>query len=239
MLNLKIKHHPSILFGYFFWTLLTMVIFSVVGLSAPTPGRYELYNKEGQKTGDITCSLTELKDEAVTLLTVQTSIDVPKLTGSYKFNETDDVRLDKLGVVSFRRVTDDDGKKSFVMGDRVGSLMKLIIQREDQKLSLAVPLSSFDITEFELDLPHSKFYALKPGENKAQRVLMMDMLRPVVVARNISDIIEVPFNDKKRKVLLTYTLIGKKTTQSWFDASTHELLQEEGPQHLLSRVTDQ
>ncbi len=201
--------------------------------ASPPPGTYELYNGDGQQTGIITSTLTK-KDDS-TLLTVITKMDVAGVATTYHFSETETVYLSSSGVTSFRRDTDEEGKKSFCEGNRDGKNLLVRCDRNGTKLSTAFLLSSFDLTEFEMDLPSSPFRALQPKQSKTLKVLFFDRMAVVPVSRNVGAPQTLPTNDGQAPVFIMNTVIDGKPTTSWFHATTGDLLQEEGPDYLMTR----
>jgi hypothetical protein len=208
--------------------------------ASPTPGIYELYDGARKKIGRVTAviSTSTWSGQPSTHVEVRTEIEIPGVVGAYRFTETDVADVLPDGLASFRRETDDNGTKSLIIGDRRGTNMVVNTDRNGKKVSSALPLKSFDLSEYELDLPQSKFATLKPGESRSFRVFYPETAESIPVSRNISKEMLVPYNDKKVPVHVTTTLLKGRATISWFHAKTHVLLQEEGPEHLMSRVAD-
>ncbi len=219
--------------------LLLMFLVSPV-FGSPPPGVYELYDGSGKRTGTITSKVFESAygEKPSTQLEIKTEIEVPQVVSSYRFSEVDTAHLQDGILVYFRRETNDNGKKSVATGERRGSSLFLFAERGGQKITTAVPSSAFDITEFEMDMPASKFTALKNGETTALRVLMVETFKPVVVSRNIFNKVNFQHGGKKVSALVTTTVSSGRSTTSWFDAKTHDLLQEEGPNHLMSKTAE-
>lgn len=208
---------------------------AVVGASPP-PGTYELYNGEGQKTGSIVSALVHEKDRDQ--LTTKTLIEKQNVASTYRFLESDTVYISSRGVESVHRDTLDGNKKSSVDGERTATEFRVRIDREGQKLAAAFPLKSFDLTEFEMDLPSSPFRKLKAGQSKVLKVLFFDRMVIIPVSRNVG----APQSFKPKNggdetpVTVLNTVIRGRPSTSWFDAATGVLLQEEGPDYLLSRT---
>lgn len=226
-LRLKILNFVLIL-GFAIW------VFPSFTHASPPPGTYELYNGEGQRTGLITSTIT--KTGSTTNLTVITTIDIPGVIKTYHFSETEKVELSSSGVISFLRETIEEGKKSTFEGNRDGKNLVVRTQRDGVKMVAAFPLSTFDMTEFEMDLPGSTFRKLKPSESKSQKVLFLDRMLVIPVSRNVGPLQKLPTNDGEAPVLILNTVINGKPTTSWFHATTGDLLQEEGPDYLMTRV---
>jgi len=167
---------------------------------------------------------------------VVTKIDIPDVVKTYHFSETENVTLSSTGVVAFLRETVEEGKKSTFEGSRDATNFVVRIQRNDVKMVTAFPLSTFDITEFEMDLPGSSFRALKPSQSKSQKVLFFDRMLVIAVSRNVGPLQKLPTNDGEAPVLIFNTVINGKPITSWFHATSGDLLQEEGPDYLMTRV---
>lgn len=202
--------------------------------ASPPPGSYELYNGDGQQTGTVTSSLTVVNGES--LLQVVTEMDISGVTTTYHFTDTETVHISSFGVTAFRRESDENGKKSFCEGNRDGKSLIVHCDRNGTKLSTQFPLSSYDLTEFEMDLPSSPFRKLQPKQSKALKVLFLDRMEVINVSRNIGAPQTLPTNDGEAPVLIMNTVINGKPTTTWFHAKSGDLLQEEGPDYLMTRV---
>ena len=219
----------------FVWILgLIVVAFGGLLQASPPPGTYELYNGEGQRTGIIVSKLTTVG--AISTLSVETKIEIASVVKTYHFTETESVVLSSSGVVSFRRDTDEEGKKTHIEGERAGKNLVVRSDRNGVKMATPFLLSTFDLTEFEMDLPASVFRQLKPNQSKTQRVLFFDRMAVVPVSRNIGAPQKLPSNDGEAPVSIMNTVIQGKPTTSWFHATSGDLLQEEGPDYLMTRV---
>jgi hypothetical protein len=216
-----------------------IVLFAALAFAAfvhasPPPGTYELYNGEGQRTGLITSTFTRISGERV--LTVVSKLEVYGLASTHHFNDTETVHLSSAGVTSFRRDTDEEGKKSYCEGQRAGKNFIVHCDRNGTKLSTSFPLNSFDMTEFEMDLASSTFRNLQPKQSKTLKVLFFDRMAVIPVSRNVGVPQTLPTNDGDAPVYIMNTVINGKPTTSWFHATTGDLLQEEGPDYLMTRI---
>lgn len=220
------------------------ILFLLSGISpatgAPTGGTYDLYDGSGQKMGRIFCGVLPATYGSKSTTQVETTTRLnPESMSNYQFLEKDSAQIDEEGLLALRRETEDNGKKSVVTGERRDGNLFLFIEKDGKKYTTAVPLSSFDISEFEMDLPSSKFSSLKKkGETTALRVFMVELLRPVLVSRSVVDVMTAQFNGKDIPVRIVSTLVGGKATTSWYHAETGQLLQEQGDNHLMSRVSE-
>ena len=205
--------------------------------AAPPPGRYDLYNFDGVKTGEITSAQTEkIEDgEKIICLSVETKIERSGFGDSYTFTEKDEVELDSKGLRFLRRETNDNGAKDTCLATRKKDELVLHYSRFGAKYSTSVPLKSFSATEFEIDLPTSPFRAIPSGKSKSMKVFYFDRMDVLQVSRNMSKVERLPYHDEDVDATVLTTIIKNKVIRSWFDVKTGGLLQETGDDYLMSR----
>jgi hypothetical protein len=206
--------------------------------AGPSPGKYELYNGAGQKTGRIETSVIVSTETGNPVYKVQskTEMTLSNFFSKYSFTEIDSAEIGTEGLRRFRRDTNDNGKKSFVEGDRQDKNLFIRVNREGKKFVTAIPCSSFNMSEYETELASSPFYGMKTGEQKTVRVFFVEELDVFPVTRKVTDQRTMPFDGQDMPVLVVSTVIKGKATTSWFHVLTHALLQEEGKDYFLTRV---
>ena len=89
-----------------------------------------------------------------------------------------------------------------------------------------------------MELPKSKFAGLKVGQQRPAKIFFVERLAVLLVARNIGPKVTLENSGKKYAALTTNTIAARKNTVSFFSEKDHILLQEEGPNHLLTRIGD-
>lgn len=217
---------------------LPFAFLAVNAFATPPTGIYELYNGEGVKTGVITSSVTISSDKSVTHILTQTKIEYPGVSGNYRFTEIDSGDIGKQGLLSLRRETNDNGQKDLYIVTRRDKDLLVQYDRRGQKYSAAFSTTSFAMTEFEMDLPNSPFRTIKPGQSLTLKIFFLDRVDVLPVARSASEIQQLNLEGEQIPVLVLTTIVEGKISKSWFHAKTGDLLQEEGKDYLMSRISE-
>jgi hypothetical protein len=209
---------------------------SCLAWAGPSAGRYELYDGNGQKTGTIVTSIASTVNAGKTSWSIMTTTDLKLSRFNYK--EEDTAEIGPTGLTSFRRRIFDNGTEIITAGSRQDKMLLAGAQKGEKKVTYPIDASSYDATEYELDLPQSPTATMKPGERKTLRVFYVETLRVFPTTRDVSELRDVDFNGKDVSVTVVKTSANGKTITAWFDQKTGKLLQEEGENYVMTRVGD-
>lgn len=214
----------------------TVFLLSQFCWAGPSAGRYDLYDGNGDKTGTIVTTISTSTTDGKTTWSIMTTTDLKLSRFNYK--EEDTAEVGPKGLTHFRRRIFDNGTEIITAGARQDKMLLAGAQKGEKKVSYPIDASTYDATEYELDLPNSPTVAMKPGDRKTLRVFYVETLKVFPTVREVSELRDVDFNGKDVSVTVVKTVANGKTVTAWFDQKTGKLLQEEGENYVMTRVGD-
>ncbi|MCB4756540.1 MAG: hypothetical protein LHV69_05855 [Elusimicrobia bacterium] len=214
-----------------------------LSLSSPlwaglTPGTYEYGGLGGKSSGrvQVRVSSATYADKPATLVEIVTEMKTPTFTGVDTSVTKDVAYVGASGLQYFKREMIEKGRTDSIEGWPEGTDLIVWIRKGGQRVSLGVPLKSFDMSEFEMELPSSKLARLKLRGAPRARVFYVDALSSLMTVRNVNEHRVVRFNDRDVEIFIVNTNAEGRTVTSWFETKTHRLLKEMGVDRLLIRV---
>lgn len=208
-----------------------------MALAGPSEGTYDLFDKNNRKIGEVRTTIehTVFQSKPSTHVVTVTEINVRRLFKKYTFKEVDQAFLLENGVAYFKREINDNGKVSVLEGKRRGSDLQIFSNENGNRIIFPIRRDAFDMSEYEMEFPQSKFWNMNEGEGRTANVLIVEAREAIRVVRNMGQITIKKIGERKIPVYVVNTNVGGRITTSWIQAGTHALIREEGPEHILVR----
>jgi len=226
--------------------IIRLILMAMIFLTLPlaisqaglTPGFYIYQSQSGQQLGtiDVTLSTASYQNLPVTAISIHSELNIPKVFGSDKIITEEVAYINKAGLQYFKKETTEKDKTSLLEGRRESHEIQVWVRKGDFKMSIPIPLKSFDMSEYEMELPQSRFNGMKLMDGRSARIFYVDTYSVIRTVRNVNDHKIMSFNDKDVDTLVINTNAGGKVTTSWFEVGTHTLLKEMGLNYQIIRV---
>ena len=160
-----------------------------------TPGHFILQDLDGQARGESWMSISTgtFNEKPVTVVEILRERKIPRFFGSDKISQKDLAYIDDAGLAYFKRNTLEKGEATVIEGRRENGMITMWVTKGEKRLSAGVPLSSMDMSEFEMELPRSKFNGMKLNEGRRAQVLFVDSLSVKTAVRNVNERKTVPW----------------------------------------------